>query len=41
MGRLGTSTQESIGLYQTVCSLAAEAVRLREEKLWFQTAATP
>lgn len=34
MGTLGTFTQESIGLYQTMCSLAAETVRFREEKLW-------
>ena len=34
MGTLGTFTQESIGLYQTMCSLAAEAVRFREENLW-------
>ena len=34
MGRLGTFTKESVGLYQTMCSLASEAVSFREEKRW-------
>ena len=34
MGRLGTFTKESVGLYQTMCSLASEAVSFREEERW-------
>ena len=34
MDRLGTFTKESVGLYQTVCSLASEAVSFREEESW-------
>lgn len=34
MGRLGTFTKESVGLYQTMCRLASEAVSFREEERW-------
>ena len=34
MGRLGTFTKEAVGLYQTMCSLASEAVSFREEERW-------
>ena len=35
MGGLGTFTEESVYVFQTMCSLASEAIRVREEQCWF------
>jgi len=40
MGRLGTFTKESVGLYQTMNSLASEAVSFREER-WLANNSSP
>lgn len=35
MGGLGTFTEESVYVFQTMCSLASEAIRVREDQCWF------
>ena len=34
MGALGTFTKESVNVFQTMCSLASEATRVKEEQCW-------
>ena len=34
MGGLGTFTKESVHVFQTMCSLALEAARVREGQCW-------
>jgi len=34
IGSLGTFTQESVQVFQTMCNLAKEAVKIREEEKW-------
>ena len=35
LGRLGTFSMESVGVFQTMCTVASMAARVREEQRWF------
>ena len=35
LGRLGTFSKESVGVFQTMCTVASMAARVREEQRWF------